>query len=65
MFTDCFFHQGGLITTASFAVRNKVSRFFFSLSRFQGFIQGFGPWGLESEVTFAHDILYEQVHEFY
>ena len=25
----------------------------------------FGPVGLESEVTFAHDIPYEQVHEFY
>ena len=33
----------------------KVSRFYWA----------FGPWGLESEVTFAHDIPYEQVHAFY
>ena len=35
--------------------------------RFQGFkvLFSFWPWGLEIEVTFAHDIPYEQVHEFY
>ena len=32
---------------------------------FQGVIEPFAPWGLESEVTFAHDIPYEQVREFY
>ena len=31
----------------------KVSRFYLA----------FGPWGLESEVTFSHDIPNEQVHE--
>ena len=31
----------------------KVSRFYLA----------FGPWGLEREVTFSHDIPYEQVHE--
>ena len=36
-------------------IANKVSRFYLA----------FCPWGLESEVTFAHDIPYEQVHEFY
>ena len=36
-------------------VCSKVSRFYWA----------FCPWGLESEVTFAHDIHYEQVHEFY
>ena len=29
------------------------------------FYSAFGPWGLESEVTFAHDVPYEQVHEYY
>ena len=34
---------------------------------YQGFkvLLSFLPLGLESEVTFAHDIPYEQVHEFY
>ena len=35
------------------------------VTRFQGFIELFAPGGLDSEVTFAHDIPYEQVHEFY
>ena len=30
-------------------------------SRFSRFYWAFGPWGLESQVTFAHDIPYEQV----
>jgi len=32
------------------------------VSRFYG---AFCPWGLESEVTFAQDIPYEQVHEYH
>ena len=49
------FYQG-------FKVLFRVSRFY---SRFQGFCWTFCPWGLESEVAFAHNIPYEQVHEFY
>ena len=37
-------------------VVSKVSRFYWAF---------IGSWGLESEVTFAHDVPYEQVHEFY
>ena len=49
-------------TVSSFSLsRFKVSMFF-KVSRFYW---AFGPWGLESEVTFTHDIPYEQVHGFY
>ena len=52
----------GSIKVSRFQGSIKVSRFY---SRFQGFIELFAPGGLENEVTFAHDIPYEQVYEFY
>ena len=35
------------------------------VSRFSRFYGAFCPWGLESEVTFAHDIPYEPLLEYY
>ena len=43
------------VNSPAWTAQFKVSRFYWA----------FCPWGLESEVTFAHDIHYEQVHKFY
>ena len=51
--------------SAAKAVRTFASLRRAKVSRVSRFYLAFGPWGLESEVTFAHDIPYEQVHEFY
>ena len=44
---------------------NPTNRCRSHLKIFQGFIELFAQRGLESEVTFTHDIPYEQVHAFY
>ena len=44
---------------------NAINMGLGKVSRFSRFYWAFCPWGLESEITFSHDIPYEQVHEFY